>query len=115
VRRKVNLLFTKEEFVNYINFIKEQDEKQFVFIKALEGLAPNEYCNVFLYAEYEAKLLGLLQKALNDENDNIGYKLWEFDQFNPEEKARQLEETPWLESWEMLYDHLVENLENTVL
>ena len=111
----MSLLFTKEEFVNYINFIKEQDEKQLVFINALETLAPGEYCNVFIYTEYENKLLALIQKVLNDENDDIGYKMWEFDNFSDQEKAEQLKETPWLESWEALYDHLVENMKNTVL
>ena len=106
----MSLLFTKEEFVEYINFIKTQDEKQLLFIEALEALAPGNYCDAFIYTDYENKLLELLQKALHDENDDIGYKLWEFDQFNEEEKKRQLEETPWLESWEALYDHLAENI-----
>ena len=101
-----NLLFTREEFVEYIRFIQEQDEKQLKFIDALEALAPGEYCNVFIYSEYQNKLLELIQRALNDENDDIGYKMYEFDQFSPREKESQLEETPWLESWETLYDYL---------
>ena len=111
----MSLLFTKEEFIDYINFVKKQDEKQLVFIDTLEMLAPGNYCDAFIYSDYEAKFLEVLQKALHDENDEIGYKMWEFDQFNAEEKERQLKETPWLESWEALYDHLAENMQNTVL
>ena len=110
-----NLLFTKKEFIGYIKFIQDQDKKQLKLIDALESLVPGEYVNAFIFTEYENKLLELIQKALNDENDEIGYKMWEFDQFNPEEQERQLKETPWLKSWGDLYDHLVENIENTVL
>ena len=111
----MNLQFTKEDFIEYINFIKDIQEKQENFISALEALSPSCYCDAFIYAGYENKLLNLIQKILHDENDDINYKMWEFDQFDDKEKAEQLKETPWLESWEALYDHLVENMENAVL
>ena len=111
----MKIVITKEDFIEYIAFVKDQEAKELALIDALEALAPGNYCDAFVCAAYETKFLKLIQKILNDEFDDISYKLWEFDTMTTEEKTEQLKETPWLESWETLYDHLVENMTKEVL
>ena len=79
-------MLTKEEFIEYINFIQQQRDKQSNFLDALEELADNkEYCNCFLYASYEDKLVKLLKTVMNDKDDDIGFFLYDMDDVGPAE------------------------------
>lgn len=70
-------IISKEEFIDYITFIEEQAKKQDKFLEALKEMSPGSYCDCFLYNAYEDKLIDLLQKIMNDTEDDIGYYLYE--------------------------------------
>ena len=70
-------MITKEDFVDAIHFIQQQEKKADKFMTALEELCPDNIINAFIYADYEAQLLHILGAALNDTNDEIGYYLYE--------------------------------------
>ena len=71
---------TKEDFLSVLDFIKEQRDKETKFIDVLELLSPQEYCNAFIYSQYEDKMVNLLRTILDDESDDIGYFLYEMEQ-----------------------------------
>ena len=66
-------MISKEEFINIFNFIKERREKEENFVKTLEGLSSSTYCDCFLYSEYEAKLIYLLESMFEDNYHEISY------------------------------------------
>lgn len=105
-------MITKEKFVEYMKFIERKDAQEHLFMETLEALCPGNYCDAFIYAEYEGKLVSLLQNVLNDANDLITYRLYEYAHLAEEEKLAQLTETPELESWGTLYDYLIKEKEN---
>lgn len=71
-------LISKEEFVEYIDFIHQQDKKQDKFLEAIDELADGkEYCNCFLYASYEDRVVRLLGKLTHDVDDDLSYFLYE--------------------------------------
>ncbi len=83
-------LISKEEFVEYINFIHRQSKKQDKFLEAIDDLADGkEYCNCFLYASYEDKVVKLLGKLTHDIDDDLGYFLYEHHDGFPTDSAGQ--------------------------
>lgn len=104
-------MITKEQFLDYINFIKIKRTQQDKLCAILEELCPGEYCNTFIFTEYEDKLVDLLAHLFNDTTKLIEYKLYEFDDWVSEkEKERQIIETPEVETWDSVYDYLIKNL-----
>jgi hypothetical protein len=101
-------MITKEKFVEYMEFIERKDAQEHLFMETLETLCPGNYCDAFIYAEYEDKLISLLQNMLNDINDLITYRLYEYPMLTEEEKADQVKETPEVESWETVYEYLLQ-------
>ena len=99
-------MISKETFVNYMKFIEAKQRQQDKLADILEEMSPTFRCDALVYVDYEEKLVSLLQDVLQDETDLIGYKLYEFDQFDAESKAEQLLKTPEVESWETVYDFL---------
>ena len=70
-------LISKEEFVECIDFIHQQNKKQNKFLEAIDELADGkEYCRCFLYASYEDKVVELLRKLTHDVDDDLGYFLY---------------------------------------
>jgi len=108
---KNKMLLSKQEFVTYMEFIQKKSLQQDKFCKALEELSPETYCDVFLYGDYEDKLLKLITKVMYDHTELITYKLYDFDNFDAKHKAKQLQETPEVETWETVYDYLVKDAE----
>ena len=66
---------TKEEFVSYINFIKERGEK----MDELNRVFTDEFeDSVFYpYLKYETKLVSLLKSVMHDKYDDIEYFIYE--------------------------------------
>ena len=113
----MNLLFTKKDFIETLNFIKKQDKKQDKFIDALENLSPGCYCNAFIFSEYEDRLVRILGTILNDEHDDIGYFLYEMNWDKAKAPTDKNGKVLYSNAGE-LYDYLVSELnklENTVL
>ena len=104
------MVISKEDFVSYMNFIEKKQLLQNKFCSVLEELSENCYCDAFIYSDYEEKLVNLLTQIMEDESELITYKLYEFDQFDAAQKAKQLKETPEVETWETVYDYLIENI-----
>lgn len=97
-------MISKEEFVEYLNFIYQQEEKQEQFVQALENLCPGNYCDCWLFNEYAEKYIELLQKLMNDTCDDIRYFLYDMERG----KARGYVHTAY-HNEEELYDYLVKN------
>lgn len=106
-------MLSKELFIKTVNFIIEQREKESNFIKALEGLSPNSYCDCFLYDMYEDTLVNVLVEALNDKTELIPYYLYDFKELSREKQKAQIAETPEVASLETIYDYLVANMDET--
>ena len=68
---KEGFVLSKEEFVDCLNFIKDRYKKQDTLISAFETLCPEHYCDTFIYEEYDARLIKLLQNIMGDEDDDI--------------------------------------------
>ena len=101
---------TKEQFVHYINFIKERKEK----VDQINDLFTEEFEDsiFYPYARYETELVSLLENVFNDvEDDNIGYFIYELDfgelDFASECITEKDGTTVSLTSPEELYDYLV--------
>lgn len=105
-------MITKEMFIEYMEFIERKDAQEKEFIKALEKLSPSTYCDAFIYDEYEDKLISLLRFILNDREELILYRLYEYKSMDDASKAEQVKETPEVESWETVYDYLIKEKEN---
>lgn len=99
-------MLSKENFVKYMKFIEAKQLQENRLADILEEMCPSFRCDALVYSDYEANFIELLQEVMQDKNDLISYKLYEFDQFDAEEKAKQLLETPEVESWETVYDFL---------
>ena len=109
------MIITKEEFVEYIDFIKEQEQKQNRLIDALEDMSPYTHCDTFIYSSYEDMLVKLLGTVLEDKEDDIGHFLYDMDylgkdlkdinRFPEDENDNVLYNSP-----ETLYEYLVSNM-----
>jgi len=105
------MVISKEEFVKYIEFIKEKERQQTKLADTFEELCPGFYCDTLVYCDYENKLLDLLIAMFEDDTEIITYKLYELDNFTKEEQEEQFKETPELTTWETVYDYLVERMD----
>ena len=100
---------TKEEFVSYINFIKERgkkmDELNRVFTDEFED-------SVFYpYLKYETKLVSLLKSVMHDKYDDIEYFIYELNFGEKYEDGIIREKDGTLIDFstaENVYDYLVE-------
>lgn len=72
-------MISKETFINTFKFIKEQRDKQENLIKAFEELCPGEYCNCYLYSNYESTLINILKEDLDDKYEDIEYFIYDLD------------------------------------
>ena len=105
------MVISKKEFVEYMEFIEKKSLQQEKFCKALEELSPETHCDVFLYSDYETKLVRLLEKVTEDHTDLISYRLYDFNCFDAKHKAKMIKECPELESWGTVYDYLEKDIE----
>lgn len=111
---KEGFILGKEEFVDYLNFIKDQYKKQDTLISAFETLCPGHYCDTYIYEEYEAHLLKLLQNIMGDKDDDIGIFMYEveyidhdLDKINKAWLPTGEDGKPLYTSPETLYDYLI--------
>ncbi|MBP5467700.1 MAG: hypothetical protein J6Z11_00480 [Candidatus Riflebacteria bacterium] len=105
------MVISKKEFVGYMEFIEKKSLQQEKFCKALEELSPETHCDVFLYSDYETKLVRLLEIVTQDHTNLISYRLYDFNCFDAKRKAKMITECPELESWETVYDYLEKDME----
>ena len=100
---------TKEQFVHYINFIKERKEKEDIFN---EFFTEEFEDSIFYpYSRYETELVNLLEVIFEDVDNNIGYFIYELDfgrlDFANECITNEDGTTVSLTTPEELYDYLV--------
>lgn len=107
-------MLTKEEFIDYLNFIKDQYQKQNKLVDIFEELCPNHFCETYIYEEYESRMVDLLEKFVEDKNDNIGRFLYDADYINCDVNNINLallptdkDGNPLYDSPETLYDYLI--------
>ena len=100
-------MISKEEFIEYIEFIQTKRRHEMELSEVLEMLCPGYRCDALIYNDYEDKLLDLLKNMFNDTDDLIKYKLYEFDEFDDVTQGEQIMETPEVASWSTVYDYLV--------
>ena len=99
---------TKEDFVKYIEFIKERQENM---DKINEAFTDEFEDSIFYpYARYESVLVKLLSSVMHDKFDNIGFFIYElyFGQKYEDGCIREKDNTLIdLSTAEKLYDYLV--------
>lgn len=108
-------MISKEEFIKTMNFIKERNQKQDKFINILEELSKDTYCDCFLYADYEDKMIELLENMFEDRMHDISYFCydcdWLYDNFN-EDKCPKIDDKYLYTSLETLYDYLISEMKH---
>ena len=72
-----NVPLTLNEFAEYINFIKERDEK----MSEINKLFTEEFEDSIFYPyfKYENKLVHLLEQTMHDKGEYIQYYIYELD------------------------------------
>ena len=71
---------SKAEFVEYLNFIVNKHKQECKFCDVLEKISDGGgRADVFLYANYETRLINLLTKIMDDKDKWIEYWAWECD------------------------------------
>lgn len=99
---------TKEQFVHYINFIKERREK----IEQINELFTEEFEDSIFYphTKYEIEMVDLLRTVFEDSDDNIGYFIYELEFGELDAAKEAIEEADGtiisLTSPEELYNYL---------
>ena len=74
----MNNLISFEEFKETLDFIDDQAEKQNKLCNVLEELSPGCYCDAFIYSEYENRLMEMLFKLMNLNEDKINDLMYWF-------------------------------------
>ena len=107
-------MLSKEEFIKTLDFIKERRDKEDNFIKMLESLSPNTYCDCYLYDSYETTLVNVLESMFEDSAHDISFFIYDCNGLDdklfevkhcPKEKGRYL-----YKSKETLYDYLIREM-----
>ena len=100
---------TKEQFVHYINFIKERKEK----VDQINEIFTEEFEDSVFYphTRYETELIRLLQYVFNDSDNDIDYFIYELDFGENDMAGEAIERNDGtvvsLTSPEELYDYLI--------
>lgn len=100
---------TKEQFVHYINFIKERKEK----VDRINDLFTEEFEDSVFYphTRYETEMINLLQEVFEDSSNDIDYFIYELDFGESNVAGEAIEEVDGtvvsLTSPEELYDYLI--------
>lgn len=109
VKEEVKPPITKEEFVSYIEFIKERGEK----MDEMNKLFTDEFEDsiFYPYLKYETKLVSLLKSVMHDKYDDIEYFIYELNFGEKYEDGMIREKDGTLIDFstaENVYDYLVE-------
>ena len=107
-------MLSKEQFVETINFIKEQGKKEKEFIKTLEKLSPYSHCDCYLYDEYEQKMIDTLEAMFEDNTHEISYFCYDCNGLDKLEKKNcpKVNNKYLYTSLETLYDYLVKEMKS---
>lgn len=109
VKEEVKPPITKEEFVSYIEFIKERGEK----MDEMNKFFTDEFEDsiFYPYLKYETKLVSLLKSVMHDKYDDIEYFIYELNFGEKYEDGMIREKDGTLIDFstaENVYDYLVE-------
>lgn len=109
VKEEVKPPITKEEFVSYIEFIKERGEK----MDEMNKFFTDEFEDsiFYPYLKYETKLVRLLKSVMHDKYDDIEYFIYELNFGEKYEDGMIREKDGTLIDFstaENVYDYLVE-------
>lgn len=110
-------MISKEKFVDIINRLRNYDdmqkeisEIQHKYIEPRE----NDFCNIAsVCVGHETVVVDLLEDIFKDENEMIGYWLWELDYGRRFKKGFVIDENGIdidLSSADKLYDYLIESI-----
>lgn len=109
VKEEVKPSITKEEFISYIEFIKERGEK----MDEMNKFFTDEFEDsiFYPYLKYETKLVRLLKSVMHDKYDDIEYFIYELNFGEKYEDGMIREKDGTLIDFstaENVYDYLVE-------
>ena len=104
-------MLIKQEFIDQMEFVEEQQKKQEKLAAVFEEMCPSFYCDTMIYCEYETHFLNLLRELFDDTDDLIGFKLYEFNQMREVDREAALIRCPEAETWGTVYDYLMQRLE----
>ena len=110
-------MLSREEFLNLIEFMQQQEAKQETFIKALDVLSPDTYNDCFIFTDYENEIIALIEKILYDTEDELGYYLYDMGgliqpidyEYSEDECPKDSNGNVLYNSLSSLYDYLVNN------
>ena len=109
-------MLSKEEFIDILRFMSKKHKQEDKFCGVLEELSGNgSFAETFIYSEYEEKLRELLRNVLHDEDDDLGYFLYELNGIDdvdiivPDEECPRWEDKIMYNSASSLYDYLASN------
>lgn len=100
-------MLTKEQFLEYIDFIEDKNAQQMKLADIFSDMCPGFYCDTLVYSDIIDKLLDLLAHIMNDTSELIEYKMYEYNNFSKEDQLEELKENPECESWETVYNYLI--------
>ena len=109
---------TFEKFKEIIDFIKEQREKEESFNAVLDKLSNTSGTAVFIYSDYETKLVDLLSTAMGDKEGLISTFLYYIDAINYPNYELPIKFCPvkggvvLYRDLKSFYDYLTKNSEN---
>lgn len=82
----MEVLLSKEEFKKVLKDVSDLFHKEDMFCAALESLTNNnEPVTAFIYTQPIDMVMKLLGKMMNDEDDDIGYFMYELDAINTDD------------------------------
>lgn len=107
-------MLSKKQFVETINFIKREREKEREFVRMLEKLSPGSYCDCYLYDEYEQKMIELLENMFEDNMHDISYFCYDCNGLDKFEKKNcpKVNNKYLYNSLETLYNYLVKEMKS---
>lgn len=100
-------MISKETFVNTMNSLIELDKKMDAVDSALKALN-SDFCGFYM-TEHADMIIKILAECMNDEDDWLGYFVWEMDWLrNMYNGAVMVHGEPVkIENWSDVYDFIV--------
>lgn len=105
-------MISKELFIQTVEFMQEQDNKQSKLCEALEDMALGFRCDALVYCGYNTQMVNLLHAGLNlpENSETLEYWLWDLDfgrQYKPSCFTDENNKPIDISTVDKLYDYLI--------
>lgn len=112
------MILTKEQFKETLEFVFKKREQENNFCNLLEEMSPDFNIPALIYAEYEEKIIHLLEIMFNDNDEDIAHLIYDLELYEYEDKkvpdvcCLTKDGKVLYNDLDSLYDYLVNKLEN---